>query len=69
MFAADETNLIIHNHIILHHIETYHVDVEVASDNEHVIEDYNFDFEYDEGIEVISMLENYKGVGEGYDIF
>lgn len=37
LFAAIETNLIVHSHDILNYIGTHHVDVEVASDNAHVI--------------------------------
>ena len=39
LFVVDDTNLTVDTLNILYHLERYHVDVEVASDNEHVPED------------------------------
>lgn len=53
LFFVDDTNLTIHTHYILHHLETYHVDIEIASNNKIVSSDSksNVDFpsivEYD----------------------
>ncbi|MCD9641574.1 hypothetical protein HAX54_027802 [Datura stramonium] len=78
---VDEIDLTIHTNNILHHLKIYHVDVEIASDNEHILRDYDFDIdasfdlEYDkEGLEVISnqrrkvvtdKLENFTELHKG----
>ncbi|KAK4368898.1 hypothetical protein RND71_012690 [Anisodus tanguticus] len=72
---VDDTDLTVHTHNILHYLETYHVNVEVASANRHVLGDYYFgidapsDVEYDEeGLKVISnqrRLKNYKELEKG----
>ncbi|MCD7453001.1 hypothetical protein HAX54_019095 [Datura stramonium] len=72
LFVVDETYLTIYTHNILHHIETYHIDCEVTSDNELVIGDYNFDVdapsdvEYDEeGLEVIGDFSGHANMPNG----
>ncbi|OIT03611.1 hypothetical protein A4A49_14083 [Nicotiana attenuata] len=81
LFVVDELDSTVHTQSILHHTETFLVDVEAVSKNEHVTGDYDFDVdapsdvEYDfEGLEVISKqrrrvvsdrLENFKELDKG----
>nr|XP_016478417.1 PREDICTED: uncharacterized protein LOC107799782 [Nicotiana tabacum] len=81
LFVVDEVEATVLTQSILHHTETFHVDVEVVFENEHIIRDYDFDVdassdvEYDfEGLEVIikqrrrvvnDRLENFKELDKG----
>ncbi|KAH0773737.1 hypothetical protein KY290_010874 [Solanum tuberosum] len=81
LFVVDDTDLTVDTHNILHHLERYHVDVEVASDNEHVPGDSDCevdtpsDVEYDEerlqlfekqrNSTVSDKLEHYKELEKG----
>ncbi|XP_059286381.1 uncharacterized protein LOC132039862 [Lycium ferocissimum] len=85
LFVVDATDLTIHTHNILQHLETYHVDVEIASDDELGLEDSNShidgpsDVEYDEeereGFSnqrrrvVSDRLENLKELEKGMTFF
>ncbi|KAH0653194.1 hypothetical protein KY290_031493 [Solanum tuberosum] len=57
--VEDDTDLTVDTHNILHHLERYHVDVEVASDNEHVPEnsDYEVDTSFDWKVDTLSDVE------------
>lgn len=67
--------MIVHTHSSLHHLETYHVDVEVASNDKHMLRDFDCeidtpsDVKYDEErLELfekqrkstVNKLEHYK---------
>ncbi|KAK4356054.1 hypothetical protein RND71_025025 [Anisodus tanguticus] len=80
LFAVHGTDLTVHTHNILHNLETYHVDVEIESNDELVLGDSDsdvdvqYDVEYDEGHEVFrnqrrrivsDRLENYMKLEKG----